>query len=304
MNENKINCEETIFPNEFLQLFSATKIENVNEGLIVLLHSYLLEVGFVPKNIDSDVSSCMPKNWTDSGIFKILYSHVNSPDKLCWITWTPIYNFMNIHATVEDSDSSDFVILTLKLSTFLNTDEDVSNPQNLFHNVKDLSIIFKDKLCYSLLALLEEGKPSFGFGGLIDELKLFILKMLPLKAVVSMSSVNKDFYDCANSSYLWKHLFRKDFGPASCFLMMIDEENWKEKYKEAYVSVRVRQRIRSIPLHHPYPYPEMMIPIPTNMEVLRIDMDPAIQQNFPLLRSRFRQPAFIPGGYEIYRRFW
>ncbi|GIY18279.1 f-box only protein 7 [Caerostris darwini] len=172
MNENKINCEETIFPNEFLQLFSATKIENVNEGLIVLLHSYLLEVGFVPKNIDSDVSSCMPKNWTDSGIFKILYSHVNSPDKLCWITWTPIYNFMNIHATVEDSDSSDFVILTLKLSTFLNTDEDVSNPQNLFHNVKDLSIIFKDKLCYSLLALLEEGKPSFGFGGLIDELKL------------------------------------------------------------------------------------------------------------------------------------
>nr|AII97771.1 BLTX393 [Nephila pilipes] len=54
------------------------------------------------------------------------------------------------------------------------------------------------------------------------------------------------------------------------------------------------------PCHFPHVYP-----VGPNVDVdFRLDMDPALQQAFPLMRSRFRPNNLFPGGYEFFRRFW
>lgn len=49
MSENEETDHEQNFPKGFLDLYSAVKIASAFDGLTLLLHSILLEVGFIPK---------------------------------------------------------------------------------------------------------------------------------------------------------------------------------------------------------------------------------------------------------------
>ncbi|GFY54700.1 f-box only protein 7 [Trichonephila inaurata madagascariensis] len=305
MIEDEVVSQEDEFPKGFLQLFSCVNIENSTEGLIILLHSYLLETGFVPKDVLSDVYKCMPENWKSSGIFKIQYFHVNIPETFCWVTWIPLYDNLAVHGTFENQELEDNVYIKLKTNSYVNTKVDLIDPHFLC-NIEELSRIFKDGFCYTLLALLEGNvnrKPSFGFSGLIDELKLLILKLLPVESVVSLSCVNKDFYNQTNSPYLWKLMYIRDYGQGD--FDSVNEEDWKEMYKVEYLKRKNRQRFRPLPMYNPCHFPHVF-PVGPNVDVdFRIDMDPALQQAFPLMRSRFRPTNwFFPGGYQFIRRFW
>ncbi|GBL76297.1 F-box only protein 7 [Araneus ventricosus] len=311
MTENEVVNKEDTFPKNFLQLLSQSEIQNATEGLIVLLHSCLLEVGFVPKAVKSDVYSCMPDNWKSNGIFKIQYWHPIVPDVLNWVTWIPLYGNLVIQGTVENKESENTVHVTLPAKNYINSQADISDHQTLFCKTKDLSILFKDEFCYPLLALLEESsncKPSFGLGGLIEELKFLIMTLLPVEAVVSLSSVNKDFHNQANSTDLWRYLYARDYGPKDPVLDSSIGREWKELYKAEYLKRKNRQRLRPLPMYHPCHYPQVYPPAP-NFDVdtsLFQYMDPAIQQAFPLLRTRFRPSSWLfpGGGYQYMGRFW
>lgn len=304
MTEDEVVSQEDAFPKGFLQLFSSAKIGNSTEGLIILLHSYLLETGFVPKDVQPDVYKCMPKNWKSSGIFKILYFHLNFPDIYCWVTWIPLYDNLAVHGTFENQELEDNVYIKLQTNSYVDAKADLTDPHFLC-KTKELSRIFKDGFCYTLLAFLEGSlnhNPSFGLSGLIDELKLLILKLLPVESVVSLSCVNKDFYKLTNSSYLWKLMYKRDYGQGD--LDSVSEENWKEVYKVEYMKRKNRQRFRPLPMYNPCHYPHVY-PVGSNIDVdYRIDMDPALQQAFPLLRSRFRPTNWLYPGYQFIRRFW
>ncbi|CAL1284674.1 unnamed protein product [Larinioides sclopetarius] len=231
MTDNAVINEEGTFPKNFLQLLSQTEIQNGTEGLIVLLHSYLLEVGFIPKDMKSDVYTCMPDNWKSNGIFKIQFLHPVVPDVFSWVTWIPLYGNLITQGTVESKESENTVHFTLPSKNFINSQADISDHQSLFCKTKDLCILFKDEFCYPLLALLEESancKPCFGLSGLIDELKFLIMTYLPVEAVVSLSSVNKNFHNQANSTYLWRYLYIRDYGPKDPVPDSSTERDWKE----------------------------------------------------------------------------
>lgn len=49
MSENEETDHEQSFPKGFPDLYSAVKIASAFDGLTLLLHSILLEVGFIPK---------------------------------------------------------------------------------------------------------------------------------------------------------------------------------------------------------------------------------------------------------------
>ncbi|KAF8793283.1 F-box only protein 7 like protein [Argiope bruennichi] len=149
-------------------------------------------------------------------------------------------------------------------------------------------------------------KPSFGLSGLIVELKHLIMKLLPVEAVVALSAVNKEFHNLANSPYLWRFLYTRDYG-SNGVLDPNTDRDWKALYKAEYLRRKHRSRLRPLPMYHPCHYPQVYPSAPNfNDPSLFQYVDPVIQQAFPHLRSRLRPSnwLFPGGGYEFLGRFW
>ncbi|KAG8174798.1 hypothetical protein JTE90_021364, partial [Oedothorax gibbosus] len=137
-------------------------------------------------------------------------------------------------------------------------------------------------------------EPAFGLNGLIEDIEISLMKLLPVEAVVSLSGVNKHFHRQANMPNLWKFLLQRDFKEVTS--MHLDmEENWKEIYKVEYLKRKRQQEFRPL-VYVPSDY--FFSPrSPNHYFDPRINMDPALQMWFPQMRSRFQRSDW-PYGWD------
>ncbi|XP_042906340.1 F-box only protein 7 isoform X2 [Parasteatoda tepidariorum] len=292
-SENHGILQESTFPKGFQKLLSVANVETSLDYLNVFLHACALDVGFLPKNVDEqDVYNSMPEGWKMIGVWKFQYYHKSCPEQFCWMTCISLYSFITIHGAVESGSSQNNIYVKLKTTDYLNSNSEPKAVEDFFKNTEKLEIKFKDRFCFPLLAALQENAgcaPTFGFSAAVDEVKMYILQLLPVQNVIAMSLVNKDCNRIANSPFLWKHLLIRDFG-------LVDDqsvssnENYKELYKTEFVKSKRRTRMVFPPAS-----PSFRIPsFPPSYIDVRRDLDPDLQQAFPYLRDRFRPNGFFP----------
>ncbi|XP_054718832.1 F-box only protein 7-like [Uloborus diversus] len=304
--------EEKDLSKNISHLVQQTKIENASDALTVLLHGFMIETGYIPSDIDeSEKYDHMPKQWMKNGVYKIRYFYKNFPQLYCWMTCIPMYNNLSIFSAIDSPQCEADTQITLNIDRYVKYSQEFSSPSTSFSNLNNLSRHFKDEFCFPLLKLLHETlgiSISFGFDGLLEDLKLHILELLPVESIVSCSAVNKKFNELANSPYLWKNLYLRDFelnGIPDIPSTSQDGNEWKKAYKRQYL----RRKKLSEP-HFPvvYPYPMHIYPIAPDLRIdPQIDFDFPIYDAFPHLRRQLQPPFFHPGfpsTRHLFRRYW
>jgi len=244
MSENTdkgVAPKDCTLSNGIIHLYNSAGVNNVNDAVVVLCHGFMLESGFIPQDVPAkDKYQSMPENWNTKGVFKLKYAHFCCPSYTCYMTCVPLYSNMCAHGIICDVDCSETVGIKVNVNNYLKEKKDISSLYGTFLNIEELSRHFKDDFCLPLLNLLHETTGNnhlFGLRGLVDELKMYILQLLPVECVVSMSAVNKDFNHLANSSYLWKYLYQRDFardGVPDIDTASSSNNNWKEMYIKKY----------------------------------------------------------------------
>lgn len=222
--------QQSCFPDKVTQLFDTVHVQDLAETVLVFCHTLLMESGFHPENVPSnEIYTSMPKDWNVHGIFRIQYSHYGCPDYKCDVDFVPMKRFLIIHGHVQNRPPIQFVHLKIDLKIYGNESKEL------------LEIYFKDYFCIPFLNVLYEeaglGRP-WGFSGLPDDLKILILKFLPVESFLSMCAVNKHLHSLGDSAYIWRYLVMRDFGK------QLDKTSaeWKELYKAKYARKKSKRR--------------------------------------------------------------
>lgn len=286
---------DCILSEETIQLYNSINPHNVNEAITVLFHACLLESGFIPLDLSSENKyESMPNDWNAKSVFKIKYVHYCCPSFISCMTVVPLYNNVSVLGIICDGDCSESIDIKMNLSKYVKTSKNFSNKGvfDIFCNLDEFSIFFKDNFCLPFLNLLHEtvGRNRlFGFLGLFDELKVYILQFLPVECVMSMSAVNKNFHDLANSSHLWKYLFMRDFAKDGVpdINTTSSENNWKEMYQKEYM----KRKRKPLPRHYMFPHyrlPQIFSVGPD------FDTDVGIRFDPPFFGPHVYEPPFLP----------
>lgn len=243
----KSGIETSDLPSALTDLYSVVQVNSRNDAFVILLHAFMLDVGFCPKDIpESQKLKLLPKNWREKELYSIVYCHSTCPEFYCSMTCFPLSQQLSVFGTVTDGyTSKELPNICLQVNYYVSDNVGSPDPSKIFVNVKELSQSFKDGFAYPLLAAIQEALgfgPTFGLAALMDEVKMQILSCLPVGGLVAMSYVNKEFYELCNSPSLWKKLCLKDFH--------IDvgntedpNQDWKKLYKEMYLKQKyLKQR--------------------------------------------------------------
>lgn len=237
-------------PSALKDLYPIAEVNGSNDAFVILLHAFMLEVGFIPKNVpQSENLKLLPTNCqqNEKGLHTIEYCHYTCPEVCCSMICFPLYQQLSVFGTITGVHTSQEPPNTcFQLSCYVNSDSiGSSNPAKIFSNVKELSQSFKDKFAYPLLAVVQDALgfgPTFGLPAAMDEIKMQILSRLPVGGLVAMTRVNKEFSELCNFPLLWKKLCLKDF-PDDFGDGKEANQDWKKLYKEKYLKQK-QQRMR------------------------------------------------------------
>ncbi|XP_019849203.1 PREDICTED: F-box only protein 7-like isoform X2 [Amphimedon queenslandica] len=118
-------------------------------------------------------------------------------------------------------------------------------------NTSQLTQTFKDAVPHHLLTDIRRALKLPEYGTLLclsHEVKIFIMSLVDLKSLISLSKVNREFNILSQDEYLWKLLFIRDFKKDVISIPKPEEvTSWKEKYTEHYQNrkTRMQRKLRS-----------------------------------------------------------
>ncbi|XP_019849202.1 PREDICTED: F-box only protein 7-like isoform X1 [Amphimedon queenslandica] len=148
-------------------------------------------------------------------------------------------------------------------------------------NTSQLTQTFKDAVPHHLLTDIRRALKLPEYGTLLclsHEVKIFIMSLVDLKSLISLSKVNREFNILSQDEYLWKLLFIRDFKKDVISIPKPEEvTSWKEKYTEHYQNRKTRQEYLmnqvllpargrvdidySVPIN-PFPLSPPLVPLP------------------------------------------
>ncbi|CAF1551386.1 unnamed protein product [Didymodactylos carnosus] len=193
--------------------------------------------------------------------------------------------------------------LLLKISNYLYTQKEMSALQIQFpyHDLRNLSCLFKDNISNKLLCrLLEESGQTCtaSLAGLPNEIKLRLVKYLPLKSLLALKSACRGFHTTMSDNLLWQYLCNRDFDKTA--IMSISQTDttagdWYQRYKTLYIQKQavIKQQYKT-PLFHP-----SFFPIPSAVQQHRLLFQDGVSLTAPTFHPL---PLYRPIPPGVFRK--
>ncbi|CAF3360401.1 unnamed protein product [Rotaria sp. Silwood1] len=200
--------------------------------------------------------------------------------------------------------------LSFNIGNYLYTQKEAMALNAVFpyHNLLDLSRLFKDNLANRLLCkLLEESgqRSSATLIGLPNEIKLRLGKYLSIKSLLALQSTCRDIHNTLNDNLFWHDLCIRDFDKTAITSVSniaensSNEKNWHKLYQIMYAQKQaiLRHQTKYSPFFHTtfvplapppgHPTHRVLFPDPTNAA-------PAAFHPFPPAIYRPIPPGVFP----------
>lgn len=205
------------------------EIKTELDYLVILLHSFLIELGF--SNTEGGIHPC--SGWKSSNeIYILKYSLPPATTSTCQLIVTRLgQSVLKVHG-IHLPDKTTFTLSTLKISQHVKTVNNKFIPTNLRH----LSRSFKNSVGLPLLQASRShlGLTTSGLLGLPPEVLLNLLHFLPINAIINTSLTCKQLNNATDDQSMWKRLCSQDFPGKK-------GEDWRETYKKEY-TVKKREK--------------------------------------------------------------
>lgn len=256
-------------PHSLELLYNGNNITSPGDAIMVAGNLLMLETGFIHEG-GVLKSTEMPTGWKRTGgVYKLQYTHPLCENSLAMVVAVCMGPILTINATLKVNQTATSICkVCLNPSNFVTQDWPGESAAAAFKDLKKLSRIFKDQLAYPLITAAREAMDlpvAFGLGALPPELLLRVCRLLDIRSIVRLSSVNRHFHVSTADSTLWRHLFCRDFkGPDSS--KRSRDTDWKELYQRSYKirasAMRCVPRHPSLPPFIPHPRGINPVPVP------------------------------------------
>ncbi|XP_056132952.1 F-box only protein 7 [Lampris incognitus] len=229
-------AEEGRVPLSLDVLHHSAQSRGPSDSLMVAMHLVMLETGFIPQGTEIKPGE-MPSGWRAAGgVYKLQYTHPLCDSSLIMVVAVSMGPMLVINATLKLNETVDKMHkLSLDPCSYITEEWAGDSAATVFKDLSKLSRTFKDQLAYPLITAAREAMAlpaAFGLCALPPELLLRVLRLLDVRSLVTLSSVNKQFYSATEDSSLWRHMYHRDFRDQDPTRPR--ETDWKELYKRKY----------------------------------------------------------------------
>lgn len=195
-----------------------------NDTLVILLYICMLEMGFVMKGFehfcDEDeqgvdfhygrilkLTESFPLNWRNNDIYEFEFVLLPFPSYVCSLTIIKVSDDMVINCSVREVEDS-ATCLVIDPSLYVLTSSQVNVNKFRFQNVRNLSIFFKNTVCYKMkLSIVEENDMRVAcLHHIPADILLLIVKYFDLCLLGRFQIVCQSFRELTEDFKLWKRL--------------------------------------------------------------------------------------------------
>lgn len=219
--------------------------------IVPIFYVLMLETGFVPKDIQSDIVSIdfhnqrvrsltrLPPNWKNSETqsYSIEFILQPFPKRICKMFAMCVNKNINVNIII---DSKCICIYEFKVLRYVVSEEAEIIPLK-FRHLKELSTDFKNRISNRAKStiLRDEEITDAILQDMPSEILFNIFTFLRVKDFLRLSCTCLRMKECAQyfEEKIWKLYFGRDYliilngnGESGC--------NWKEKYKKAFTTIR------------------------------------------------------------------
>lgn len=266
-------AEDGTVPHSLETLYQNAQCQSKDDCAVLAAHVLMLETGFQLQGSNGRRAD-MPTGWRPAkGLYRLQYTHPLCEDIPAHMVLVKMEELLVVHGALKTSGTPKNTIkVDLKTDAYVSDEWPGGNPSVTYRDLPKLSRLFKDQLAYPLIATAREvlGLPAlFGLSTLPPELLLRILRLLDVRAVLTLSAVCRYLYTVAQDSSLWKHLLQRDFRSINTsHLAGIQTDTnhsgsaWKELYKDRYQRRKLLCRPCIRPYHRIIPMPMTPYPRP------------------------------------------
>ncbi|CAF1006887.1 unnamed protein product [Rotaria sordida] len=273
------------YPKLIHHLVEHSRPENDFDYMVIVIHALMLESGF---QMDAENNYDLKIARKSSTFYVIRYRHkLCEKERIrCSLAIMKTDSLVTIDGVVN-SISQACGKLSFNIGNYLHTQKEAIalNAAFPYHNLRDLSRLFKDNLANRLLCkLLEESgqRSSATLIGLPNEIKLRLGKYLPIKSLLALQLTCRDIHNTLNDNLFWHDLCIRDFDKTAITSVSnttqnsSNEKNWHKLYQIMYAQKQaiLRHQTKYSPFFHTtfvplapppgHPTHRVLFPDPTN----------------------------------------
>ncbi|CAF3384159.1 unnamed protein product [Rotaria sp. Silwood1] len=296
------------YPKLIYHLVECSQPETDFDYIVIVIHALMLESGF---QMDAENNYDLKIARKSSTFYVIRYRHKLCEKECirCSLAIMKTDSLVTIDGVVN-SISQACGKLSFNIGNYLYTQKEAMALNAVFpyHNLRDLSRLFKDNLANRLLCkLLEESgqRSSATLIGLPNEIKLRLGKYLSIKSLLALQSTCRDIHNTLNDNLFWHDLCIRDFDKTAITSVSniaensSNEKNWHKLYQIMYAQKQaiLRHQTKYSPFFHTtfvplapppgHPTHRVLFPDPTNAA-------PAAFHPFPPAIYRPIPPGVFP----------
>ncbi|CAF0920628.1 unnamed protein product [Rotaria sp. Silwood1] len=296
------------YPKLIYHLVECSQPETDFDYIVIVIHALMLESGF---QMDAENNYDLKIARKSSTFYVIRYRHKLCEKECirCSLAIMKTDSLVTIDGVVN-SISQACGKLSFNIGNYLCTQKEAMALNAVFpyHNLRDLSRLFKDNLANRLLCkLLEESgqRSSATLIGLPNEIKLRLGKYLSIKSLLALQSTCRDIHNTLNDNLFWHDLCIRDFDKTAITSVSniaensSNEKNWHKLYQIMYAQKQaiLRHQTKYSPFFHTtfvplapppgHPTHRVLFPDPTNAA-------PAAFHPFPPAIYRPIPPGVFP----------
>ncbi|CAF4659340.1 unnamed protein product [Rotaria sp. Silwood1] len=278
------------YPKLIYHLVECSQPETDFDYIVIVIHALMLESGF---QMDAENNYDLKIARKSSTFYVIRYRHKLCEKECirCSLAIMKTDSLVTIDGVVN-SISQACGKLSFNIGNYLYTQKEAMALNAVFpyHNLRDLSRLFKDNLANRLLCkLLEESgqRSSATLIGLPNEIKvsqmiLRLGKYLSIKSLLALQSTCRDIHNTLNDNLFWHDLCIRDFDKTAITSVSniaensSNEKNWHKLYQIMYAQKQaiLRHQTKYSPFFHTtfvplapppgHPTHRVLFPDPTN----------------------------------------
>ncbi|CAF4685735.1 unnamed protein product [Rotaria sp. Silwood1] len=278
------------YPKLIYHLVECSQPETDFDYIVIVIHALMLESGF---QMDAENNYDLKIARKSSTFYVIRYRHKLCEKECirCSLAIMKTDSLVTIDGVVN-SISQACGKLSFNIGNYLYTQKEAMALNAVFpyHNLLDLSRLFKDNLANRLLCkLLEESgqRSSATLIGLPNEIKvsqmiLRLGKYLSIKSLLALQSTCRDIHNTLNDNLFWHDLCIRDFDKTAITSVSniaensSNEKNWHKLYQIMYAQKQaiLRHQTKYSPFFHTtfvplapppgHPTHRVLFPDPTN----------------------------------------
>jgi len=208
--------------------------------LCIILHSLMVESGYVLSVPDSEISDCL-----QSKTASFDYTHHAADGLQFSMTCNPLGSYLIVNGLVHPCSETEEALLTMKIrkSDFISSVTALTDDRcKLFKNLSKLSHLFKEKISYKAVDHMRTElklPPIHGLLSLFPELLVRICSHLDVVGLCRISQTCQRLNEITSDNNLRRALFIRNFQSQPS---ETGSKPWKELYKKHHVKIEEEKR--------------------------------------------------------------